>query len=388
MPAPSTQQSSSSSTSTTVSPQHHDDAVVDWSHVSFLPFPLQSYSTNEQLVAGGFDATMRGLVRDYREMFMPIATLRIGHDIVRICQPMALGRTDSGRPEDIAIPLLITHAGSTQLVMAYQSESQGCWRRYAGRTVMGYNKGNDQNWQNFDSRIQYALDTVMLARQPVTPMRGGRVLGLADFGISADMSPGTEIIDTNEERIYQSMSVGAAPLNLSAEGNMPGTLVRYWPSRNSAYGNYISAVVRSADNLHDYGIAVTRFGIFVQYVQDNRDTGINGAGAPARGVTLDVNSQWVMTPVLEYTAELKQQRMGPIHEGVGRDSRFRNTVAITGTSLGVRGGRSLVIGLHGSELSPFREINVVFAPVCRYLAAGDMNSAIIMLERFRTGRLE
>ncbi len=328
---------------------------------------------------------MYGLMGEFPQAFAPVRTIEIPGSVVTIGSPMDLGTAAGGRPEDTAIPVYIQSGGRTQLVMAYMSESQACWRRFVGHAGgMGYVKGDNQHFQNFDWRIQQQLDEVALQVPHLSPSRGGHRLSLRDFGPAfEDIGPSLGA----EDLVQRGMREGATTLRVWDSANRPLTLVGYWQADSTAYGRHINMVVRSENERYLYGIAATADGIFLQYVQETATGTLTRLGSPSTGVMIEAREEWMMTPIVEYRKEAAPLRKSP---RMGSETRRKVEDRVTGTERpvisivpadrGVRGDRALVTGLHDSPRSPFYLWSRFMRPVCEMLAQGDVGGAMEAME--------
>jgi hypothetical protein len=330
--------------------------------------PIQNHATDR----------MRRLMEARPDMFSPVDgfTLATGERI-QMGSPLRFNDGYTG------IPLYITQGGRTQFVMAYRSGSQGCWRRYAGadynEDVQGglrvayahYYKGGTEglgmeDWQNFDHRIQRRLDSVFSSRPAIDAKVNVTAFGVRGF------ADNERLLVANEEAVQHSMANGVRTWDAMDEGNRPNLsrVVSNWTATgNPIYGSQLNAVVESQDGRFRYGVSLTRFGLFVQYVEDNTQRGINSVGAPSRGVRLADGSSWVLAPIVEYAQQVDIGKPG---------IRYRRDP-------GIPSYRRVFTNLH-TEDSPFRTLsraNRALSGVYEALEAGD---AALAQQRFQQWR--
>lgn len=305
---------------------------------------------------------IRGLMGLHPLPFRISRMVKINGSLVRFGSTMKLSRYD-------AIPLFITKDDRTYLVFAYQSMSQASWRRFAGYKDCIFWKGRSEHLQNFDYRIQRVLDGIYDKSVPTLIGKGTDLLGLQDLGLNVFKFDGESrkaadhIVKSVEDVLQGSMVDNEPHIDFTKQGNLPHRLISYWWAGNDGgvWGRYLSLVCESANRDYIYGIAITEDGMMLQYIQRERqgEVGINTAGAPALGVPVPKEYDWLFTPVFEYSSQVREVKA----ENVSR-------LEVIGTVLG-GGHRVRVWGLHESTKSPFFQISNGFNDVYRMLRRED-----------------
>ncbi|MEW6721942.1 MAG: hypothetical protein AB1324_01630 [Candidatus Micrarchaeota archaeon] len=326
-----------------------------------------------------YESRVRTFMRDHADAFRPVRRMRAGEQEIAICGPIRMGGAVRDAREDIAVPIFITSGGTTRLVIAYQSQSQGTWRRFAGCDDEHghYYKGpraDSEHLQDLDWRIQREIDLVLGREQPsVMP-----AVALREFGPRpADGDGAEELVVAMENAVQSSALNGARALDLSQPGSMPARIREYWltGSDGDFYGRHAHMVAESADGRFLYGIALTDLGMFLQYVHDREAGGITMSGSPSRGVTIPERDDWIMTPIIEYTMQT-----GDVL--ARRLSRVEARKSVLGG-----GVRSYLVGVHSSSGSPFFQIDNALSPIYPMLRRGDHDRAESVLGEIRSGRM-
>jgi len=319
---------------------------------------------------------------------IPQYTLKIGPHRVMFGSPLKTLHYDS-------IPVYVSEdSGPDRLVIAYRSCSHGCWRRFAGR-IFGidpfgfmwngaYWKGQHEQLQNFDYRIQKTLDAIFDS-VPGKPAIGpdGSMLPLDDLGITAESVAGTSgppyeasrfLLFGSETEIQNSMLSRAVQYDVISKGRKPHQLLCFWweGSLEDPYGRHVNMMVRSADGRYLYCFALTDDGIFAKYVQPGSDGAINCAGAPRRTVLIRDEFKWILTPILQYGEESDLSRW---ISGFGLDAHA------TCTGARAMGDRVRIYGLHEYSKSPFFELNNGMSEYCRLLRAENYAAVDSALRR-------
>jgi hypothetical protein len=380
-------------------------------HVSSLPVDMQriagfpgldqenaqrlqgeTQENREQLVRATqvADTRIQLLMQGKPELMRPVTGFELANGTqVMLGTPIDFGRGGrSGGSGYVGIPMYIREQGSedTQFVMAYRSRSQACWRRHGGsdyRTgdTVGdvtmirphYYKGGRQgrggeHWQNFDHRIQRRLDEHLTNTAAVRT-----VATLHSFGVQGMSGLNDSLLRTNEQAVQHSMGNGARTLDLSEPENAPAVtgVVSHWGATgNPVYQNQLNATVESENGEFRYGISMTRYGVFVQYVEDNAQRDINSVGAPSRAVRLDRQDSWLTAPVVEYNNHQRNitRRDGSTVDYEQRDELPRNRVLFT--------------NLHTTENSPIRAFSRANRRLDGVYAALDAGNLQLAEERF------
>ncbi len=272
----------------------------------------------------------------------------------------------------VGIPMYVKKGDASQFVMAYRSGSQGCWRRYAGAdygieddVLVGphYYKGSQpetgkEDWQNFDHRTQRRLDRLYGSVEPLPTVVNVTAFGIRGYG-------GNEkLVVANEEAVQFSMANGSRQLDISEQGNAPSVtgIVSHWGAKgNRLYGDQINATVESENHQFRYGVTLTKYGVFVQYAEDNTSRDVNMMGAPAVGVNLAKGSEWLLTPVVEYDSQTNIGKPGV---------KFEERADLPE-------GRVAFTNLHteGSPFKMFSQANRRLAGVYAALGSGNLERA-------------
>ena len=324
------------------------------------------------------ESRMAAIVSRQPEAFTISETISIGKYVVGIGRLLRPKSVDGSDPYD-TIPLYISEPGKqTQLVFAYRSKSQDCWRRFAGYLYDVYWKGPSEHLQNFDWRIQRKLDEVCDGVHPLQLRdTDGSPLDLADLSINRGHSnsscamTGSAIIAASEQILQHSMLEQVPPFDPHGYGVKPETLVDYWwcGKPEDPYGRHLTLLVASEKYL--YCIGVTDEGLFLKFIQHRDISDINLAGAPAKGVLIEPHDSWILTPILEYRDYARGPQLGGVKNYVVR-----------GTILG-GGERVRINGVHDDAWSPLIEINNGLAVLPRMIRRADFVSANGELQKIR-----
>ena len=337
-----------------------------------------------------FEQRMDSLMWEFPEAFRITSTIKVEGNTVSFGSPMLLGNTKGSTPQDVAIPTYITGPdGQTRMVMAYQSESQGVWRRFAGEVMGRYVKGPDthgapgeyygEHFQNFQDDIQTGLNAARSRFRAETGTGGLDIVRpapegepqkrvkITEFGLSMakDEAHALSLIILNEKNIQTSMNRGVETPDLGRKDSpdRPARMIGYEWCESTAYGSYVSLKVESANGNFTYRIAVTEDGMFIQDVQQ-KGVGITPVGSPRFGAVADAK---LLTPIIEYSSQLP--------EGMSADVTY----------VGVRGSRIRITdGLHTE--GAFAEMNFGMEPVYRLLRARDFGSVEMAFRHIEAGQ--
>ncbi len=323
-----------------------------------------------------YEARVRSIMARDAEAFRPVRRMRMGQYEISICRPIRMGDSVPDARPDVVVPVFVTAGGKTRLVVCYQSQSQGTWRRFAGcdNAEGHYYKGpahGSENLQDLDWRIQKEIDFVAAHERPTLMPR----TALREFGpLPADGPNGPRLVVEIENLIQASALSGARTLDLSQPGNMPARMVDYRivGSDEDFYGRHACAVLESGDGRFLYGVALTDLGMFLQYVHD-REAGQIIGGSPSRGVVVPDRDDWLLTPIIEY----RSQTLPVLERRLSRVERRGSLVA--------GGYRSYLVGVHSSSGSPFFRLDNALSPLYPLLRSGMYDRAGAILEEFRLG---
>ncbi len=356
-----------------------------------LPFDADPADQPAAAAAAEFDKKMRSFMAGNSDVFTPASVIRINDgQLAYFGKPMKLGDGISSRI-DYAIPVYIHSSppGETRLVIAYLSQSQGVWRRFAGCDQPNghYCKGashqaSDEHLQDFDWRIQQSLDRIFLETPPKA-MPGAKLGDLGLFARSVSPRSGElRLILSAEKRLQDGMSSQAAGFDISDEGNRPSRLVGYWlgGKEDGVYGRHLNIVVRSENGKFDYGIAVTEDGIFVKFIQDARSGSVTVSGSPSIAPRLKEEDDWLMTPIIEYDIQTKDIRdmTAPSYGRRLSKPRFRKTFV-------AEGGRERIRGMHSSSQSPLFRLSNGLDRYCDLMRLGKYDEAKAALSKVAAG---
>ncbi len=356
-----------------------------------LPFDADPADKPAAAAAAEFDKKMRAFMAGNSDVFTPASVIRINDgQVAYFGKPMKLGDGITSRV-DYAIPVYIHSSppGETRLVIAYLSQSQGVWRRFAGCDQPNghYCKGashqaSDEHLQDFDWRIQQSLDRIF-SETPPKAIIGAKLGDLGLFARSASpKSAELRLIISAEKRLQDGMSSQAADFDLSDEGNRPSRLVGCWlgGKEDGVYGRHLNIVVRSENGKFDYGIAVTEDGIFVKFIQDARSGSVTVSGSPSIAPRLKEDDDWLMTPVIEYDSQTKDIRdmTAPSYARRLSKPRFRKTFV-------AEGGRERIRGMHSSSQSPLFKLSNGLDRYCDLLRLGKYEEAKAALSKIAAG---
>ncbi len=371
-----------------------------FSNVCALPF---SYPREQYLqgVEAEFQMHFHSLIGRGRGELKPVGEpLVLGHGISAVFgSPMKLGKYCS-------IPVYIQKEGKkTKFVMAYQSESQGIWRRFVGMTstihpnTRGryYYKGHDEDFLAFGSAIQKRLDGILHSGE----VNHYPQASLEIFGLSSDRERDGEylagakdyMIVNNERSVQQQMSQGAQNLDMYKPENRPdlSKIQDFWISgkpNEGLYGERLNLLVNSRNDNFRYGIALTKYGMFVQYVEDARAEGLNSVGSPSRGVMLDRNSRWITTPVVEYNFQTSMDRFAIDTKEMKGEGRWVFLPEMNGIKSVATGheGRARFLDLHNSRDSPLKDFNDRFKGVFQAISEGKTEDAFAFVKAVKEGK--
>ncbi len=258
-----------------------------------------------------YQNSMRNLILEFPEAFMPVESINMDGNRVHAGPPMNLG---GGRGDTVIAVYMPAPDGGRHMSLYYLSESHDCWRRYAGTLqIMGharYNKGRDQFNQNAHWRIQQMLDRAVQRRAesgepPVDitrPDEEGRDEQVALYDFIPEER--TNVMWADEDGVQESMAEDPVTLDLSVPGNRPSRLVAAWQAgtENDIYGRHIRMVFESENGEYIYVVGATEDGIFVEYAQA-AESGANMAGSPERSVEFSEGSSQWFNPIVDYTGE-------------------------------------------------------------------------------------
>jgi hypothetical protein len=255
---------------------------------------------------------MRRVIKFHPKPFTVSRVLEIGNARVMLGSKMKLSGYD-------AIPVYIEKAGDrTRLVFAYKSKSHECWRRFAGSYAGVFHKGPDEYLQNFDWRIQKALDEVSQSVTRTRITKGKKhLLDIDHFCPTDSQTPyilkeaamaliiGSEILlQEAHEQPYDDKRY-----------SRPTKLLDYWLDGDvqGPYGEYINLIVASGDYI--YCVALTEDGIFPKFAQRNVPVPeINAAGAPLHGASIPDEHKWIFTPIVEYNRKKNKEMVSRVPE--------------------------------------------------------------------------
>ncbi|MFH2106678.1 MAG: hypothetical protein ABII22_05420 [Candidatus Micrarchaeota archaeon] len=344
----------------------------------------RTHNVTEQQVMASVEAyrsRVRQKIGQFPEAFQPRETVDVGGQKIMIGSPLILKK-------DVAIPLFIQNPeGGAKLVMAYRSESQGVWRRFAGEMAGSYSKGNSEHLQDIDWRLQKKLDEVFSDNSRHVDARDRHLI---EFGPSVQMAVATgnkvlptvemDMVFTKEDGIQKSMQEGAQTLELGKKENLPAKILDSWrtnePSlgNKDVYGDHVTIAMQSENGKYVYLIAATKDGMFIKSISD-KETGVNVGGSSTKGVLLETEGQWVHTPIVEYSDQLAKTKEAKLTKMFGSE-----------TMAGGRGDRVRVLGMHESSKSPFVQVNESLKPVFSLLKDGKIDDALASVEEMKTGR--
>ena len=310
-----------------------------------------------------YDDSLRKLVMKIHEQFRVSSTLDVGGTRVHVCSPMQLDKY-------AVIPVYIEQkVGYPRLVLAYKSQSQDVWRRFAGYLAGLYWKGESEHLQTLDWRIQKALDLTYESNPHVPIMKSGAPMDLKDLSLGilgsneANRAISASLIPQSEMAIQGEMVSGQKEFDLSDRSNGPERILDYWwgGDMEGAYGRYVNVIALSRNKQNIYCLAVTEDGIYLKSMQDAADGRINMVGAPKRGIKVAENDKWVFSPIIEYDSQSK----GVIKNG-NKDAKVLDTLAF-------RNNRVRIIGTHETPSSPFFEFSNGMEGICRLMREGSLD---------------
>ncbi|MCI0503510.1 hypothetical protein L0Y65_02255 [Candidatus Micrarchaeota archaeon] len=338
-----------------------------------------------------FDKSLRDIMLANEDCFLPGDPMPIGQgQTISFGKPMQVG--PEGDPRlDLVIPVYLTSGGVTQFIVAYMSQSQAIWRRFAGcdKTDGHYCKGPrilpmEEHYQAFDTVIQKKLDHIFakapLSRKPAFSLES---LGLMPKGgdekSTIEMVKGGEgalqkrIVSENAE--WKSMQADNQPTQLPPE-QLPARLVDTWISGSDegVYGRHLNLLMRSADGKLDYCIAVTEDGMFVKYVQMAGGGAVTDFGAPMQVPKIARRLDWLLAPIIEYdsqTEDVKDEQ----------PSIRRRATIVTGDQ-----GRERMRGLHEDAHSPLNPVYNGVKPLFALIRLKRVENAKGLADLFITNK--
>ena len=321
---------------------------VDW-RLQSAPYDLDALAEYER--------RLESLVRLHPTAFTPIATVQVQHSKAMVCMPISLGRYD-------AVPLFVQNgSGLPRLIFAYSSKSQDSWRRFAGciryEEGINYWKGGSEHLQNFDWRVQKAIDNVYSSQIKTVLHTVDSIETLSIY------SP--YMIIALEKRFQENPRGWIEPelFDISSAGNRPYKIVDFWWSGNAddGYGTRISMVASSRNGRYLHILAITGDGLVPKFIQYAEDFPLNPLGAPLYGVPMKKEDEWILTPIVEY--EGQQERAW---------NATGEVINVEGTIL-YGGGRVRIRGLHQSPKSPYFELDNGMRDFYRLLRTGSTEGA-------------
>ncbi len=334
-----------------------------------FPFDPAQSGSEVNAIAQDFAAGLHKIMLDNEAAFVPGPSLVINeHQSVAFGKPMLVGDGVHSRL-DYVVPVYVTTDGNTQFSVAYLSQSQGVWRRFAGCDNLEghYNKGNTvfaEHYQAYDLAVQEHLDSLLAAG---TPMRMAHI-DLPSLGLKPNMektvATTVSMVRGGEQMIQDEITRGAPVWDISDKNQLPSTFVRSWVTGwdEGVYGKYLNVVVRSADGKTDYCVAVTEDGMFLKFIQSVGTGQISRFGSPTQIPQLSAKTDSLMTPIIEYDVQTAQIA----HE---QPKIARRKTIVTGSQ-----GRERIRRLHetGSPLTPL--LNGV-SPLIYMVRAGNIAQA-------------
>ncbi|MEK6981848.1 MAG: hypothetical protein AABX38_02855 [Candidatus Micrarchaeota archaeon] len=276
---------------------------------------------------------------------------------------------------DVAIPLAIKKAEGTILLIAYMSESHGCWRRFGGSIGSWYNKGIDENYQTLDYRVQKLLDRVNRENEPTEISLDGIPVDLTDFEVAAfierkhkDRVKEVELLPLEAQTQTQ---MKLEKIDIARQSNEPTKFLDHWKSGRDddyKYAEHLTLVLESKDEQVLYILGLTKSGMFVKSIQKKSDE-ITLCGSPATCLVPD--KSWIHSPIIDYEGQEYEVR-----------AAGHSKVEINETIFGMRRARRVRIkGIHSSEESPFYRIDQRITPVYRLIEEGKLEEAQMFLDK-------
>ncbi len=288
---------------------------------------------------------MREVLLGLSEVFYADKAINIDGVNVELGSPMKF-------KEAVVIPVYINDSEVKRLVFAYYSEANASWRRLSGSII----NRDHAHFQELDRNIQKSLNEIMASKQPIDMADNDCVSGIRD--LAPNPSDGEEygtLTFLQEKQIRETMNFKELTIDLKKRGNQPEELIDFWISEmeNRLHGKTITAVISSKNHKHNYVIAISKKGIFLQQVCISDSCGVNIGGSPSIGVTPVEGQKWMMGPVTDKTL-------------VGKN------------------GEEIKMLTHASPDSPFFYISNGFGEVCMALARGDADSAMSIMKQIYT----
>jgi hypothetical protein len=386
------------------------------SRSDFIPAELDTLNLDSPKIKD-FHENMLNFIWSNPESFIPAELIKIDGQMVMVGRPMKVGN-------EVIFPIYVTsEKGRRNLVIAYHSESQDCWRRFAGgfevnsyregenglERITGfdikYYKGNlipengttdssAEHFQDFHWKIQKVLDGRMDATTSL-PVANG-IKSLNDIGIydknivvrskikKADYEKNKDYVKevikelcaavversnvVKIEHYYQKMMRWEVEEMEPTGENRPHKLIDMWESGDdkSAYGNHINLVIASENEKYHYVIALTEDGIFPKYIQDAETGGITNCGSPNKGVLL--KDEGLLLPLMEYAKQVTDDQTW----------RYKAMKTIGWRRIGrIR----FLIGMHSLEDSPLYNLDNAFAKFYPMLREGKVQDVMTELHR-------
>ena len=321
-------------------------------------------------IARRFTDDMHQVMRDNEGCFLPGSQMTlISGQTVAFGLPMLVGGGRNSR-SDYVIPLYVTTGGSTQLIIAYMSQSQAIWRRFAGCNSRNhYYKGITEHFQALDISIQKQLDVILghcLAAGNITRMGS---ISLRSFGLIADDKLADYgkilVMVTEGEKILQKRIANDSVVwNPKDPNQLPSKVVDSWivSHDEGVYGEHLNLIIRSADGTIDYCIAVTEDGMFVKYIQGAGNGRISEFGSAPAIPEIPRELNWLFTPIIEYDSQAG--RLKP-----DQPKATRRMTLVTGLD-----GREKIRRMHEAD-SPLAYLHACTAPLAALIRLGRINEA-------------
>lgn len=324
-------------------------------------YTWSDFTNTHKAIAEDFLFSLHAIMLTHEKEFLPGPPMVLASgQTVAYGKPMLVGnKDDPGQRQDYVIPVYVTTNNETRLIIAYKSQSQSIWRRFAGcdKTDGHYCKGIHhigEHYQAFDTEIQKELDGILAYNHPVEIS----TINLTDLGLRpphhSTLSKTVIIMVKDAEiELQDRLFREQVEFNPKEKGQQPKTVMDAWVSGSDdgVYGRHLNVIVRSEDKTIDYCIAVTEDGMFVKYVQMPGRGAVSTFGSPIKVPKITGTSDWLFTPIIEYTKQAEGMNQLQPH------SRRRKTI-VTGASNRVR-----IRGLHGDPESPLHQLYNGLAPL-------------------------
>lgn len=347
-----------------------------------MPFDVSQIQGIDQRRAREFSRIHSARIKDIMEKF-PNAFSVTKELETNGCTISAASPIDLAR--DTAIPLYIKHTdGKTRLFFAYLSESQCCWRRFAGSLHGIYWKGPSEHTQNFASSIQKFLDKIN-AEIPRFEMKeeNGPLYRLSDLGLAPRHYADT-YLEILHNIIIETESMLQSTTKTLDLDEQPYQMLKHWSSGSldDVYGNHFKLLAGSEQLT--YSILISDAGIFVQYAEDraiSQEAGeLSIAGSPKNPVLPPIRpgthkDHWVFTPLVEYSANFPKSDPESPKNGAHK------------TMIGERGGRIRIRNLHERTNSPIYTLYNGLRDVPRYMRYGHYDYADAKLRAIQNGSI-